>query len=260
MRRPAGTSAMDGQSTPTRRRFLKGWLWAMGLLALGALPVAFWSARRSKWSLLPPRPFGWTMKGLSSARIEQNFLPDGRLVLRIEHEPLSGVTPQMLVWWWRNIEGDMELEGQNYPRYLIWHPIDHIHFSVLKRLADGSVGAGSVFHIVEALGADVKHLVDVALHLTKLEETGGIVELHGPFGGTALQIQGRFTAVPEGTQITSTMTLGGSGWFASLAMNRLLIDWLVPAERRAAWLKHSVEEIGNLQFFLPALYHRHTGK
>src|SRR6266849_3780016 len=69
----------------------------------------------------------------ASAKIAEHTLSDGRVVLQIEHELLRGVTPAMLVWWWRNIEGDMELKGLTYPRYLIWHPIDHIHFEVSYR-------------------------------------------------------------------------------------------------------------------------------
>lgn len=135
---------MDGQ--PTRRGVLKRALLAGGLFAVGV--VGFWSARffRSKWSLLPPRPIDWAMKPLSSAKIAEHTLLDGRLVLQIQHDLLRGVTPPMLVWWWRNIEGDIELNGVIYPRYLIWHPIDHIHFEVVGRMPDGSVGVGSTFH------------------------------------------------------------------------------------------------------------------
>jgi len=224
-------------------------LWAAGLSTVGILPAAC----SSEWSLLSPRPVDWTMKPLSSARTEENVFADGHVELRIEHELLRGVTPQMLVWWWRNIEGEMEIKGQKYFRYLIWHPVDHIHFAVVKRLADGSVGVGSTFHLVEALGADMKNLIDVLLQLRRLDETGATVELD-MFGRTVMRIHGDFVAESDGTRVISTMTLGGPGWLSRIG----LIDWFFPAERRRAWLKHSVEEIGNLQFFLPALYARHA--
>jgi len=56
--------------------------------------------------------------------------------------------------------------------------------------------------------------------------------------------------------LISTMTIGFSGWLRRTGLNPWLIEWRFPAERRNAWLKHSVEEIGNLQFFLPDLYRR----
>lgn len=254
---------MDPDHKPTRRKFLRRTLWGAALTIFGVLPAGLWAfgmlpgTGKSKWSLLPPRPVDWTMKPLSSAKLDESILPDGRVVLRIQHDLLRGVTPDMLVWWWRNIEGEIELKGQTYPRYLIWHPIDHIYFKVLKRLADGSVGVGSIFHLVEALGADMRHLIDVALHLRQLDETGGVVELP-VLGRTAMRIQGRFVPQEGGTQVTSMMTAGFSSWAGSMGLNRLLMGWFFPPDRRKAWLKHSVEEIGNLQFFLPELFRQHA--
>src|SRR5712691_1462629 len=139
-------TAVDHDRELTRRHLLKGVLVAAGLAAFGVFPAGC----APKWSLLPPRPVTWVMKPLSSARTAEAVLPDGQVQLRIEHELLRGVTPPMLVWWWRNIEGPMELDGRTYPRYLIWHPIDHIHFEIVERLPDGGVGPGAIFHLVEA--------------------------------------------------------------------------------------------------------------
>ena len=238
----------------TRRHFLKKLCWTAGLAAFGVLP----SGCTAQWTLLPPRPISWVMKPLSSAKTEEAIHPDGRVRLHIEHDLLRAVTPRMLVWWWRNIGGDMELKGRAYPRYLVWHPIDHIHFEVVKRLRDGSVGPGAVFHIVEALGADLKHLIDVRLHLQELDETGAVVEVHA-LGLTVMQIRGQFQPREVGTQLISTMTIGSSGRLGELGLNHWLIERFFPPERRKLWLKHAVEEIGNLQFFLPELYGRHAG-
>jgi hypothetical protein len=252
---------MDESLNPARRRLLRRWLWASGLLLAGVLPAGFWAWRGlsesagTKWALLPPRPIGWRMKDISSATVAERTLPGGRVVLHIEHELLAGVTPEMLVWWWRNIEGDVTLDGLAYRRYLIWHPLDHIHFSLLQRAADGTVGPGAVFHVVEALGADMRHLVDVALHLRELDESGATVEVQG-LGRPVMRMRGEFIARPGGTQFISTMTIGSAGRLASLGLNGWLLDRFFPAERRQRWLRHSVEEIGNLQFFLPELYRR----
>ena len=260
LRSVAATSvSRDNGSLPdnyyelARRGFLTKLLWTAGLAAFGVLP----SGCASKWSLLPPRPVSWVMKPLSSARIEETVLPDGRIRLHIEHDLLRGVTPQMLVWWWRNISGEMELQGRSYPRYLIWHPIDHIHFEAITRLPDGSVGPGAVFHIVEALGADMKNLIDARLHLQELHDKGAVVEVR-TLGQTVMQIRGQFLLKEGGTQLISTMTLGFSGWWGELGLSQWLVDRCFSPARRKAWLKHSVEEIGNLQFFLPDLYDRHS--
>ena len=126
----------------------------------------------TKWELLPPRPFNWTMKSLESAETGVKHLDDGRLELRIRHDILKGVTPAMIDWWFRNIEGMMEHMGQTSPRYLVWHPIDHIHFELARRAPDGSGGQGAQFHIVEALGANLDFLVDAVADVLKADDTG----------------------------------------------------------------------------------------
>jgi hypothetical protein len=60
-------------------------------------------------------------------------------------------------------------------------------------------------------------------------------------------------------QVISTMTIGSSGWLGALGLNAPLIERFFPPARRKARLRHSVEEIGNLEFFLPALYRRSAG-
>src|ERR1700757_5212938 len=115
---------------------------------------------RPKWKLLTPRPFNWAMKPLDSAETGVKPLDDGRLELSIRHDIIKGVTPAMLGWWFRNIDGTMEHMGQIYPRYLIWHPIDHIHYAVSRRAPDGTTGPGARFSIVEAFGANPDFLVE----------------------------------------------------------------------------------------------------
>ena len=192
----------------------------------------------TKWKLLPPRPFNWTMKSLDSAQTGVKPLDDGRLELSIRHDVLKGVTPAMLDWWFRNIEGTMEHMGQTYPRYLVWHPIDHIHFEVARRASDGTAGPGAQFHIVEALGANLDYLVDSVADVLKADDTGHTLSVRA-FGTEVIRIEHTFTPEPEGTLFQSRTRV---------------VTKAVPEAMGRAWLKHSVEEIGNLEFFLPALY------
>src|SRR6516225_9768271 len=145
----------------------------------------------TKWKLLTPRPFNWTMKPLDSAEIGVKTLDDGRLELSIRHDILKGVTPAMLDWWFRNIEGTMEHMGQTYPRYLVWHPIDHIHYQLARRAPDWTAGPGAQFHIVDAL-ADV----------LKADDTGHTLSVR-QFGMEVIRIEHTFTPVAEGTLFQS---------------------------------------------------------
>ena len=139
------------------------------------------------------------MKPLSSARTDLRTLPDGRLELTIEHDVVAGVTPAMLLWWFRHIEDDMEHAGMRLPRYLVWHPLDHVDYRVLDRPPGGEVRAGVRFNIVEAFGRDRRYFVDTTDDLEKLDETG-IVLVKRLFGRAPIfRLEHRFAPVPGGT-------------------------------------------------------------
>jgi len=203
--------------------------------------------------LPPPRPIPWKMKELASAATEFRFLDDGRLYLHIRHEVLRGVTPAMLAWWFRHLEGDIDLGGRTWPRYQIWHPIDHISIRYARRLADGSIGPGAQIHIREALGGNLEHLVDIVTTIEKLDETGFI---HAPYvGGLPLaRLEYSFTPIDGGTVYDNSITFGPDIPVIRPLFNALIRPRAFPDARARAWLRHNVEEVGNFQFFLPDLY------
>ena len=205
----------------------------------------------------PPRPIPWTMKHVDSAETEMRFLPDGRLHLHIRHEVLHGVTPAMLVWWFQHLEGTMELEGRTWPRYHVWHPVDHIAVRYALRLRDGSVGPGAKIHIREAFAGNRDWLVDIVTTIERLDE-GGFV--HAPrIGGVRMaSLEYAFTTVPGGTLYENSITFGPESPLARALVNRLVRPRVFPDDKARAWLRHNVEEVGNFEFFLPDLYARCT--
>ena len=170
--------------------------------------------------------------------------------MTIRHAPLRGVTPEMLAGWFQNIEGTMTVEGREYPRYLIWHPLDHISFAT-TRLPGGSVGAGVRFKIVEVLGRDPSLLVRTRDHVDLLDDSG--LRLSARLAGVEVfALHHRFTREADGTQYDSTMLFGVAGRLGRVinpVLNRRFFN-----ERHArAWLKHNVEEVGMLEHLLPRL-------
>ena len=99
------------------------------------------------------------MKSLASARTTQTITPAGQLLLTIEHDAVRGVSPAMLRWWFENLGKEMTFNGQTYPRYLLWHPRDHIHWELAQRSPDGGSGKGAHFRIVEAFAANPAYYV-----------------------------------------------------------------------------------------------------
>lgn len=202
-------------------------------------------------------PFG--LKPVGSADSGVEALPGGRTKYWIRHDIVRGVTPRMLDWWFRNIEGDIAFAGQHYNRYRFWHPRDHVHASYAKRLPDGSVGPGAAIRLIEVLGRDPRFRVDTVTHIERLDEGGYIhnPEFHGHTGFARMEYT--FERVPAGTRYENCLILGAaSPWLRPV--NSLVARFAFTPEQGAAWLRHNVEEVGMFENFLPALYRQETGR
>lgn len=182
-------------------------------------------------------------------------LPDGRIELWIRHALLEGVTPEMLVWWFQHLEGDVEIAGERVSRYRAWHPIDHIAFRYARRCSDGSIGPGAVFHIHERFANNPAYEIDVLTTVEKLDTTGFI---HGPrrFGRKVAHMEYVFEREPGGTRYTNWLIAGVDGPWLARPINAGIRRFAFPDDKAHAWLTHNVEEVGHFQAFLPALYAR----
>ena len=111
---------------------------------------------------LPPLTVPWTMKPLDSADRSIDELDDGRLRFSLVHEIIEGVTPRMLVWWFKHLDGDVDVDGQTMSRYRAWHPIDHVRVTYVTRAENGdAMGPGSKVHIEEFFGARPEYKIDI---------------------------------------------------------------------------------------------------
>lgn len=169
---------------------------------------------------------------------------------------LRGITPRMLVWWFKHLEGEMVHDGQRLKRYRVWHPRDHIAIEYSKRNADGSIGVGCVIHLTEMLGANPAYLLDVHTDIVKLDEEGFA---HRPrFHGLRLvAMDYEFEETTKGTLYRNSLTVGAPGIVGKL-INGLIRRFLFDEARGHAWIKHNIEEVGNFESFLPELYAAET--
>ncbi len=173
--------------------------------------------------------------------------------LHIEHGIIKGVTPEMLEWWFKNIGGEMEYQGKKYQRYQVWHPLDHIHWGLEKQLPCGQVGVGSKFHIVEALGRNMDMLVDVVETVKKLDCRGIVLESRVA-GIRISNLSHQFIAAGGGTRYISDLHIGVDNLFGRYILNPIIRKRIFTKSMGRAWLRHNIEEVGNFEFFLPALY------
>jgi hypothetical protein len=206
----------------------------------------------TKWELPAERNFGWKMKTLDSAKTSFTILNDGVYKLNIEHEIIKGVTPQMLCWWFKNIDGDMYYKGKLYPKYLVWHPTDHIHWQY-QNGAGAKIGINSTFRIVEAFGGEKKYLIDSTEVVEKLDETG--IRLVRRIGSIEIfSLQHDFIANGNNTIYKSEMIVGTYTRPFNILFNYCIRPFLFTKHMGYAWLKHNIEEVGNFEFFLPNLF------
>lgn len=199
------------------------------------------------------------MKTLNSAHTNFRRMPFGSYELTIEHSTVRGVSPEMLEWWFKNIGGNMRWQGEVYPRYIVWHPKDHIQWELAQPAPSGGAGVGAYFRIVEAFGADPRMKVDSTELVTKLDHTG--IHLIRRIAGLEIfSLEHWFEAVPEGTRYTSRMQVGHESLLGKYLVNPLLHQFIFTAAMGQAWLKHNVEEVGNFERFLPELHQKETQK
>jgi hypothetical protein len=162
----------------------------------------------------------------------------------------------MVEWWFRNIGGEMEVEGRTFSRYHVWHPFDHILWELANRPPDGRVGVGSRFHIVEAFNADPRYYIDIVDTVTRLDGSG--VTLVGYKAGLEVsRLSHDIIAAEGGTLYRSRLTIGIGVPGLCRLVNPIIHMSLFPEDMGRAWLRHNVEEVGLLEHIVPRL-HAHS--
>jgi hypothetical protein len=203
--------------------------------------------------LLPPRNLPWPLKPLASAETSLRYDPFGRMVMHIRHDLLKGVMPAMIAWWFRHIGGDMEIGGTRLNKYLVWHPLDHIHWALARPGPDGGASQGAQFRIVEAFGRNPDFYIDVIDTVTKLDDSG-ITLVSSKFGLPLTRLNHDFIAAQGGTRYVSTLTIGTDMPGLRHVLNPFVHRFVFPEAMGNAWLKHNIEEVGLLEHLLPRLH------
>jgi len=212
-----------------------------------------------KWQFSPPGLFNWKMKSLSSAVTGFKVLPMGSFEATIEHDLIRGCTVQMIEWWFKHIGGTMFYKGKEYDRYLLWHPYDHIHWSLHKPGPHGKAEAGAKFRIVEALNRNPRWLIDTIEEVVKLDKTG--IRLRRRFLGIEVSsLEHWFIPHRDGTLYRSRLQVGSETWIGRHFINPLMQEFIMTKAMTRAWLKHNIEEVGNFENFLPQLYYHEMNK
>ena len=201
-----------------------------------------------------PLPLYWQFKPMSSASAGVQTLNYGRKKFWVKHDVLKNVTAALLAWWFGHFaEGDVEIQGRLFNRYRVWHPLDRVYARYVRRAPDGSGGPEAQIALCEYLGRNPHYKIEAVSTIEKLDETGFIHNVHR--GGVLLaRMEHMFTKTVDGTRDENCLIVPGTRRLGPVA--GLLVPFLFPDGKGQAWLKHSIEEIGMLENFLPELYGR----
>ena len=195
-----------------------------------------------------PRPVLHPLRATDTARTSIERLPRSRRRVTIDHQPLSGVTPDRLLWWFTHLGGTMSYAGRVLPRYLVWHPLDHIHWDLARPDRNGGAGEGARFRIVEAFGANPDFYIDTTDTVEKLDRTG--IRLVSRLAGVpVLQLEHTWSQGRDRTHYVSVLDIGARGR-AFTPVIRFLTQRRFPEPLLQAWVKHNIEEVGLLEHLL----------
>jgi hypothetical protein len=195
-------------------------------------------------------PVLFPLRSVDTATVRYTLAPHRRRRVTIDHQPLAGVTPEMLLDWFTHLDGTILYGDVVIDRYLAWHPLDHIRWELARPAPGGGAGEGARFHIVEQFGGRPEYRIDVVERVEKLDETG--IRLVQRIAGIQIfQLEHTWSAGSDGAHYVSVMDIGARA-AALRAINRIAtVRFPDPMVR--AWVRHNIEEVGQLEHLLPGL-------
>ena len=181
------------------------------------------------------------MKKSSPDMVYKELLQGKTVALVVEHE-LHSVTPEMIDWWWDNMDNDT---------YRLWHPQDHLALEwQIPPLQAGHAGAISMacekISDVPAQILRIRWEEPKAAPITTIYSHVNVGSILGP-GPEDIPlgcIVHEYEETSYGTRMRSTFAFPAG----------------VPPEFLDSLRKHNIVEMGRFPEFLPQLYRQKTGK
>ncbi|MCV7279494.1 hypothetical protein H7J88_07525 [Mycolicibacterium flavescens] len=190
------------------------------------------------------------LRTVDTATVRYLECPHGRRRITIDHRPLAGLTPTMLLDWFTHLGGTMDYGGEVIDRYLAWHPIDHIRWELARPAPGGGAADGARFRMVEAFGARPEFTIDEVARVEKLDETG--IRLVKRIAGIPVfQLEHTWSAGDGRAHYVTVMDLGARS--PLLAPVNAVVRRRFGPDKMRAWVRHNIEEVGQLEYLLPRL-------
>lgn len=254
-----GVDRLPKSNLKTDAGFMRTLVWVLsgGLLGVVCLMAVVWFMPQPSFTHDAPRNLPWTLPDYRPAKTQIHTLSDGRLAITIEHLPLPGVSPAMLAWFYKVLPiSRVQFQGTRYPLYHLFHPTEHGVIQISEPAANGveGMGVGALVTRWEWFGPFNSKGSGRILSLS----SAGMTVSPEVAGMSVGHIEHRFEATPCGSRYTVSSVLGSKLPVVGGLINLYIRHRQFPPEKVQQWLRHQVQEVSSLPFFLPELYRQRT--
>jgi len=204
-----------------------------------------------------PRDLPWVLPDHNKAWKHVEVLDNGQLHLKIEHLPLNDISPAMVRFFYQVLPiSTVALNGVEMPMYHIFHPTEHGYIEVKQAAASGKPGM--------TVGAVVGRREWFGDYNSK--GSGRIIEMNNEimrvrtemlglnFGEMTHRWDEAVSGEERGTRYTVESYIGTDLPVLGPLINLYIRHKMFPPAMVEQWLRHQVEEVSSLSFFLADLH------
>jgi hypothetical protein len=202
-----------------------------------------------------PIKLPWQIQDTNLAQTNYQYLDNGQILITITHLPLIDITPKMLTWFYKNLPISTVQIGQEiFPWYQIFHPSEHQSINILQPTTDGSSGLGvAVGALIEKKQWFRSYNSLTTERVMAFSEQG--MTLKPELAGLSFaQVEHLFIKTKTGTQYQVSSLIGSDLPIIGPVINLIIRYKILPEDMLKQWIRHQVEEVSNLNAFLPKLY------
>lgn len=227
--------------------------WLLAVIPVLVVVLGAWFVVPAPLKRDAPRQLPWVLPDYRQASVHWYVDDYGRIRNEVEHLFLRDISPQMVAWFYRQLPiSTIDYAGTRYPLYHIFHPTEHGRIRVLDPAENGvaGMGRGAMIMREEWFGPyDSRGRA----RLRSFSDQGMLAVPQ--FAGLNMgRVEHHWQAEAGGTRYRVDAIIGVDWPLLGPLVNLAIRTWVFHPQFMAQWQRHQVEEVGSLQFFLPALY------
>lgn len=181
------------------------------------------------------------MKKSSPKEVYQELLKGKTVNLVMNHE-LHGCTPEMLDWWWDNMDNDS---------YILWDPEDHI--ALAWQIPPARVGHAGAIHMA------CEKISEIPAHILRIRwEEPEASPIHTIY--SHVNVGSPLGPGPEDTPLGCVVHEYEETSYGTRMRSTFVLPEAAPQFFLDALRKHNIAEMGQFPVFLPQLYKQKTRK